>query len=85
MFVLNAMISILRPRLILFLTFRVTYIYPHWSAAVTIEPDAVAMVAAAIVGPIGPVSGAEATPTADAAVPPTPRRTAPAHPAADWG
>lgn len=48
-----------------------------------IEPDALAMVAAASVGPIGPVIGAEATPTAAAVVPPIPTRMVPAHPAAD--
>ena len=48
-----------------------------------IEPDAFAMVTAAIVGPIGPVSGADATSTADPTVAAPPRRTAPAHPAAD--
>lgn len=50
-----------------------------------IEPDAVAMVTAAIVGPMGPVTGAEITPITDAAVAAPPRRTAPAHPAAEYG
>lgn len=86
MFVLNAIISILRPRFIVaLLLLRAPIPYPHWSAAVMIDPDAVAMVTAAIVGPIGPVTGAETTPTADATVAALPKRTAPAHPAADWG